>query len=103
MSIEQKIVTALSQQLGTIQNMTPKDTGNLAYNATKFESLGQGRYRIYVDEKIAPYFVFVENPWISSKWKGKQNPNEGYFEKAAISVANNIAIAIGGKIEIERN
>ena len=80
--------TALSASiLSSIREVTPWDTGNLAKNATKIRSIGSGKFEIYVDEKIAPYFEYVNG---LARINGRPNKNHGYFGEAidhAISVA----------------
>lgn len=53
-------------------------TGNLKFNATKVVHEAE-QSRIYVDENIAPYMPYTNEPWISPKWKGAKNPNENWF------------------------
>ena len=78
----------------------PVDTGNMALNATMVERISPTEARIYVNSEIAPYVVYTNEPWISPHWKGKQNPNEKWFEKATEQVVNYIAGALGGAITI---
>lgn len=59
---------------------SPIDTGNLRYNGIRYEFIDNETCRIYVDEEIAPYMPFTNEPWISPKWNGKQNPNEHWFD-----------------------
>lgn len=81
-----------------LKSLVPKDTGNMRYNATKVENLGGGKWRLYVDETIAPYVPYTNEPWISPKWKGKKNPNEGWFERATHLVANYISARVRGTL-----
>ena len=77
----------LCDEIGVwLRDFAPKDTGNLAYNAIRVEYPSPDVCEIYVDESIAPYMPYTEFPWISPKWNGKQNPNEGWFEQAAKSI-----------------
>ena len=66
-----------------IQEQAPKDTGNLAYNAIKLVQVSEDHIKIYVDcdfkTGIAPYMVYTNEPWLSEKWRGKQNPNEHWW------------------------
>lgn len=62
-------------------------TGNMAYNASRIEFANEKSCRIYMDEKIAPYVPYTIEAWISPRWKGKKNPNEGWFEQATESIA----------------
>lgn len=81
-----------------MKSFVPVNTGNMRYNATKVENLGGGKWRLYVDEDIAPYMPYTTEPWISPKWNGKKNSNEGWFERASHLVANYIAGALHGTL-----
>lgn len=82
-----------------VYNAAPKDTWNLAVNALKLEQTATG-YVIYIDEAIAPYMVYTEEPWTSPYWKGKKNPNEGWFKRAAEEIVSYLAQVLGGKVEV---
>ena len=79
----------------------PRDTGNLQDNAIKVEQVSENEVRIYVDEAIAPYMPYTNEPWLSPKWNGKQNPNEGWFDKAVETVAQAIATKLGGDVTVK--
>ena len=64
----------------------PRDSGNLAYSAIKVEFIGENEARIYVDEAIAPYMPYTNEPWVSSWWNGKQNPNLYWWDELAQGV-----------------
>lgn len=89
-----------------VQNLritSPIDTGNLRYNSIKYEFVDNKTFKIYVDEEIAPYMPYTNEPWISPKWNGKQNPNEGWWDnKAYPSVVNTIRDILGKRIVSER-
>ena len=59
-------------------------TGNLALNALKFAWEGENglTFHMWIDEEVAPYMTYTNEPWISPKWKGKKNPNENWWNKA---------------------
>lgn len=76
----------------------PIDTGNMRYNATRLESLGNNVYRITVSADIAPYVPYTNEPWISPRWNGKKNPNEGWFESGVENVATVLAQQLGGTV-----
>lgn len=84
-----------------LQDFAPKDTGNLAFNAIKidFEENGdEWKCVISVDPSIAHYMPYTNEPWISPKWKGKKNPNEGWWQWAVEFVARKIAEYLGGTL-----
>lgn len=76
----------------------PKDTGNLAFNAIKYEFIGNDTCKIYVDESIAPYMPFTNEPWESPRWNGKKNPNEKWFDNATEKIAEYLARRLKGEL-----
>lgn len=83
--------------LREIRKVAPKRTGNLAYNSLKMEFVGN-TCKIYVDEDIAPYMPFTNEPWISPRWNGKQNPNEGWWGRGANRINDLIFTRLGDSI-----
>lgn len=75
-------------------------TGNMAFNALKYYRAGNTIY-VYIDDNIAPYVPYTNEPWISPQWNGKKNPNEGWFDRFAHKLAQNIANRVHGEIEEE--
>lgn len=82
-----------------LQSFSPIRTGNLRYNSIRLERTGEDEIRIYVDEKIAPYMPYTNEPWLSPRWNGKKNPNEAWFDNAAFKIALWIAGAFKAQIE----
>ena len=80
-----------------LRQASPIDTGNLRHNAIRAE-VGEDYYKIYVDENIAPYMVFTNEPWLSPKWNGKKNHNEHWFDKVAESIALYVAKRLHGEL-----
>lgn len=74
----------------SLRELAPKDTGNLAYNAITIQFPTPDTCVIYVDEAIAPYMPYTTYPWLSSKWQGKKNPNEGWWEDAVSYIAEQV-------------
>lgn len=73
-------------------------TGNLAFNALRYE-IRDGAVEVYVDERIAPYMPYTNEPWISPYWNGKKNPNEGWWNRFANEVILRVAIKLKGDIK----
>lgn len=80
------------------RRLAPRDTGNLAFNSIKVIFTSDSRAVVYVDEKIAPYMPFTDRPWLSPKWKGKKNPNEGWFERAVEEALRGTNSQMKGKV-----
>ena len=77
----------------------PRRTGNLAFNALQF-AVENNVIHIWVDDKaIAPYMPYTTEPWISPKWNGKQNPNEGWWDRFAAEFARRLAEKLNGRLE----
>lgn len=72
-------------------------TGNMAFNGLRYEVTADG-FTIGIERSIAPYAPYTEYPWKSPKWRGKKNPNEGWWEKFRAEFARRLATKLGGKI-----
>lgn len=75
------------------KTFVPYDTGNLKFNAIKGMWVSEQTFRIYIDEKVAPYVFYTQEPWIN---RPGINPNQGWVEKAVDYIANYIAHRLGG-------
>ena len=96
---EAKFVRACQRACKRLRELAPYDTGNLAFDAIKISFPSPDVCEIYVDESVAPYMPYTNEQWISPKWNGKQNPNEGWFEKAAQIIFEELASALKGVIK----
>ena len=91
----------------TLRELAPKDTGNLAFNGIRVEFPTPDECVIYVDGNtidkihygIAPYMPFTNEPWISPKWNGKKNPNEGWWQDSCEYIIALIAKMLKGELE----
>ena len=68
--------------VGQVRKRAPYDTGNLSTNGVRYMWQGKDTFVIYVDESIAPYMPYTNEPWISPRWHGKKNPNEAWWQDA---------------------
>ena len=92
----------INRLVEAIRSVSPIDTGNLRYNAIRVEFLDENTCRIYVDEAIAPYMPYTTEPWVSPKWHGKKNPNEGWWQiKATEVVKTTIREILNDRIDKE--
>ncbi len=83
-------------------NKVKGSTGNLYANAIKLRKRVNKKsttYTIYVDSKVAPYMPFTTEPWIAAKWKGKKNPNEGWWDNAVKAIMQELATTLGGILQ----
>ena len=99
MTTYQRIELAVKDAVASARVLIPIDTGNLRYNSFKIEPLGNMKWKVYIDEKVAPYAPYVNEKWISPKWNGKTNPNEGFWERVFEFIANQISSATNGQIK----
>lgn len=88
----------------------PYKTGNLRIDAIKVSFPDAHTCVIYVDESIAPYMKYTNEPWeqrlitMGNFRKGERvtrmrtwdNPHEGWFDKAAQEIAELIAARLHG-------
>ena len=94
---EQAVEIAVSIVNQMRKEYVPRDTGNMAFNALQYD-VQNGILTIYIDENIAPYVPYTNEPWISPKWNGKQNPNEGWWERFTAEFTKRFANKIRGVI-----
>ena len=73
--------------------------GNMAFNAYKYVRTLPQETEVYVDQNIAPYVSYTNEPRISPRWHGKKNPNEGWWQRHADRFAQDLANKLGGKLE----
>lgn len=97
--LENKIENAIIDAVERGRHLIPKDTGNLRFNATLVEKTGDMQWEIYVSgdgsNGIAPYAPFTNEPWLSDRWHGKPNPNEGWWDKFTAFVVDEISKSLG--------
>lgn len=94
-----KIIDAVIQTVEELRkDYVPRDTGNMAFDSLKYNV--EGNYIVvYIDTNIAPYVPYTNEPWISPKWKGKQNPNEGWWDVFANEFAQRLNTRLRGTIK----
>lgn len=79
------------QAFQELRTRAPKRTGNLANNGVRLVFISKKEALLYVDEAVAPYMPYTNEPWISPYWNGKKNPNEGWFDHSAEAIAETIS------------
>ena len=87
------------QAVQKVRECAPRDTGNLANNGVNYVWEDEKTFVIYVDEDVAPYMPFTNEPWISPKWNGKQNPNEAWWQDAVKIVVETIQRDYKGEVK----
>ncbi len=73
-------------------------TGNMAFNALRYIIIGNV-VDIYIDEDVAPYAIYTNDPWLAKRWKGNHNPNEGWWERFCEEFSRRLARKLRGKLE----
>lgn len=73
-------------------------TGTLAFDALRYE-IKDGAILVYINQNIAPYMPYTNEPWISPYWGGKKNPNEGWWQRFANELILLVAIKLKGDIK----
>ena len=94
----------MNAALELMRDIAPKDTENLADNGLLLKDLGDGKWRIYVDNSIAPYMPYTNEQWVDEKWRNKKtgemhkNPNEGWWHVACQEAIRLIGNRLKGTI-----
>lgn len=96
---QEKFYQVCMECVSTLKNLAPYDTGNLSINAIKYEWVDDNTFRVYVDQSIAPYMPYTNEPWVSPKWKGKKNPNEKWWQNAIEFIVDTLCEIIDGELE----
>lgn len=97
---EKKVHEIADECLFLIRAFCPEHTGNLSRNGVKLE-FGDGYFRIYVDEEVAPYMPYTNEPWISPKWHGRKNPNLYWFDNGVSACFDYLETALRGIVRKE--
>lgn len=70
----------------------------MAFNAYTYVIVGDGM-DIYIDERIAPYVPYTNEPWLSPYWRGKKNPNQGWWQRFVNEFMRRLAEELKGEIK----
>ena len=67
-----------------LKSVCPYRTGNLERNGIRVK-IDNGSMCVEIghdtSKVLGEYAVYTNEPWISPKWGGKQNPNQGWIER----------------------
>lgn len=74
----------------------PRDTGNMAFNALSYNA-EKDLLDITINDDIAPYVPYTNEPWLSPKWHGKKNPNEGWWQRFVEEFTNRLTTRLKGE------
>lgn len=80
-----------------VRKHCPYDTGNLSRNAIQVHYDAESIV-LEVNDAIAPYMPYTNEPWVSPKWNGAKNPNQNWFDSAFFEILGYIASKYGGTI-----
>jgi len=67
--------------------------GSNVLRSTIRKAWENGKTLIVIGGEIAPYAVYTNEPWLSPKWNGKENPNL-YWIQSAIEEARPVLVAM---------
>lgn len=105
---EQKFEMLCMGAVEKLRSVSPIDTGNLRYNGIRYEFIDKDTCKIYIDKdtckiyvdpNIVPYMPYTNEPWVSHKWNGKENPNEGWFQRGVQLIKDFIVNQLGGAVD----
>lgn len=77
-------IMAYNVLLMALKSVCPYRTGNLERNGIRVK-IENGSMCVEIghdtSKVLGEYAVYTNEPWISPKWGGKQNPNQGWIER----------------------
>lgn len=95
---KQEVITIA---LGIVDEMrdewVPRKTGNMALNALRYSATND-LLDIEIDPNIAPYVPYTNEPWLSDKWNGKKNPNEGWWQRFVEEFTKRLTTRLKGEL-----
>lgn len=97
-----KLSSLVSDGAAYLRKVCPWRTGNME-QSIKVEKKSNSEYWICIYASDVPYVCYTNEPWTSSKWKGKENPNENWISGAAVKIADMIAEKLGGTVSGSEN
>lgn len=71
-----------------LRSQTPIRTGQLRSSIMVQES--DKGFTISIGGEQAPYVLYVNERWISPRWRGRENPREGFINRAVELIALHI-------------
>ena len=98
MTKRQQVELAIKDTVAMARYLIPIDTGNLRWDSFNMRRQDKDTWIVYIDDEVAPYAPYVNEKWVSPKWNGKQNPNEGIFKKVFEFIGARINRIVGGQI-----
>jgi hypothetical protein len=101
MTEAERIQRAFLRAVAEAKRQSPYRTGNLRIFGMSSRVASARELDIYVNEQKAPYMKYTNEPWSNFKppLRGKQNPNEGWWGRAARSAAQCLARELGGTLQ----
>lgn len=63
----------------------------------KNKAVKQAKGKSKKADGIAPYMPYTNEPWLSPRWNGKQNPNEGWWNDSIEFIVQYIGKRLGGE------
>lgn len=91
--LEQRLLQIKTRALPIITSFnTPVRSGRLRDSFT-YEPTNKG-FEVTTDLHYMPY---TNEPWVSPRWRGRENPNLYWFNKSAEYFAQYMARHLGGK------
>ena len=98
MTEAERIRRAFLRAVAEVRRTAPRRTGNLRRFGVK--QIEGKEMKIYVDTTEAPYMKYTNEPWsnFGPPLRGKKNPNEGWWGRAAQVAAHSMARDLKGRL-----
>lgn len=90
---EGRLLQVVEKALTLLQSQAPVRSG-LLVSSIALKATAKG-YELTINTDKAPHMVYTEEAWKSEQWKGRDNPNEGWFKLAAELIFRLIRAELG--------
>lgn len=97
--LNERISAAVLAGFYTLKKKAPRRTGNLQDNSLSVRKINENTWAIRGDTKIAPYFPYTTEPWLSKRWNRKKNPNQGWWDKGCKEAIKTIAAQLNSEVK----
>jgi hypothetical protein len=98
--LESRYIIATDYLCNFLKLVAPKASTDLSQNIRVLDNK-KGSHVIGIGGEPTPYAVYTNEKWVSEKWNGKQNPNEGWIQAGIQTAMPMIQEIMSGAISEE--
>lgn len=99
-TIQERLEYATEYLKTVLQLYAPIDTAALMSHGIKVVDIAVGKVEILIGGGTIDYAIYTNEPWIDERWGGKQNPNQGWIDRAIEQALPLMQQIMSGAVEI---